>query len=187
MKKLTIAMTAVLALLFVGAMTLHAEEGKRKGGGDAKKSETPVAKSDSAAAKASADQIAEIQKNIDDAKQAVNDGKKDAALSKLSAAADLLKKLKDSLTATPAPAVAASSGESFTGTVSATMLRHQQRLSAGGVSYDLMLSDKADAAAKDIMDKIAKGEATGTYTVKGTKSTINGRDGILVDSITKAN
>jgi RNA polymerase sigma factor (sigma-70 family) len=73
----------------------------------------------------------------------------------------------------------------FTGTASATGTYKRPLLLVGDKRYELKASDKADASVAETLAKFSKGD-TGTYTVKGTLGTVNGNDGILVDSITPA-
>lgn len=53
------------------------------------------------------------------------------------------------------------------------------------VRYELKASDKTDATVADALAKFSKGD-TGTYAVKGLRGTVNGRDGIIVESIAPA-
>jgi hypothetical protein len=75
--------------------------------------------------------------------------------------------------------------KTLTGTVETTNSRKQPRLVVGGAHYELFAADKADANVKDTLAAISKGEATGTYTVKGTVSDASGRASIQVVSIAK--
>ena len=75
--------------------------------------------------------------------------------------------------------------KTFTGTVETTMSRKQPRLVVGDTHYELFAADKADANVKDVLAAISKGEATGTYTVKGTVADAGERKTIKVVSIAK--
>jgi len=76
----------------------------------------------------------------------------------------------------------AAEGETFTGTAAATGTNKRPLLVVDGVRYELKTSDKADASVAKTLAKFSKGD-TGTYKVKGTRGTVNGKDGILVESI----
>jgi hypothetical protein len=75
--------------------------------------------------------------------------------------------------------------ETFTGTAAASGTYKRPQLLVDGKRYELKASDKADASVVQVLDKFSKGD-TGTYVVKGTRGTINGVDGIIIDSITPA-
>jgi hypothetical protein len=77
--------------------------------------------------------------------------------------------------------------ETFTGTVESTHTQKRPRLVVHDTHYELKPSDNAPASVKETLAKISSGEATGTYTVKGTATTIDSRKWILIDSITKVN
>jgi hypothetical protein len=64
--------------------------------------------------------------------------------------------------------LAAAAGDTFKGTVHATMTRKIPRLNVNGAEYDLSPAANAHASVKDTLAKISKGEATGRYVVKGT-------------------
>jgi hypothetical protein len=81
------------------------------------------------------------------------------------------------------PAVEA---ETFTGTAAASGTYKRPLLIVDGKRYELKASDKADASVAEILTKFSKGD-TGTYAVKGNRGTVNGNDGIIIDSITPAN
>jgi hypothetical protein len=72
--------------------------------------------------------------------------------------------------------------ETFTGTATRTGTYKRPVLWFDGKRYELKASDKANASVADMLAKFSKGD-TGTYAVTGTRGTINGGDGILVDSI----
>lgn len=75
--------------------------------------------------------------------------------------------------------------ETFTGTASATGTFMRPLLVVEGKRYELKASDKADAKVAEMLEKFSKGD-TGTYAVKGSPGTVNGNDGIIVESITPA-
>jgi len=79
----------------------------------------------------------------------------------------------------------AADSETFTGTASATGTHKRPLLVVDGKRYELKASDKADAKVTEMLEKFSKGD-TGTYIVQGTRGTVNGNDGILIDSITAA-
>jgi hypothetical protein len=79
----------------------------------------------------------------------------------------------------------AADSEAFTGVASATGTHKRPLLVVNGKRYELKASDKADASVGDVLAKFSKGD-TGNYTVKVTRGTVNGNDGIIVDSITPA-
>jgi len=84
-----------------------------------------------------------------------------------------------------AGAVYAAETETFTGTAARTGTYRRPLLIVDGKRYELNASDKADAAVAEMLAKFSKGDK-GTYVVKGTRGTVNGMDGILIDSITPA-
>src|SRR5262249_7715954 len=73
--------------------------------------------------------------------------------------------------------------EAFTGTASATGTHKRPLLIVDGNRYELKASDNADASVAKALAKFSKGD-TGTYAVKGTRGTVNGSDGIIVESVT---
>src|SRR5262245_36434758 len=79
----------------------------------------------------------------------------------------------------------ASESETFTGKAAASGTHKRPLLLINDVRYELMASAKAEATVVEILTKFSKGD-TGTYTMKGTRGTINGKDGILIDSIVPA-
>jgi hypothetical protein len=79
----------------------------------------------------------------------------------------------------------AAESETFTGVASASGTSKRPLLIVDGKRYELKASDKADASVAEVLAKFSKGDA-GTYIVKGTPGTVNGGDGIIVDSITVA-
>jgi hypothetical protein len=81
--------------------------------------------------------------------------------------------------------VSAADKETLTGVASATGTFKRPLLLVGDKRYELKPSDKAEASVAETLEKFSKGDA-GTYTVKGTRDTVNGNDGIIVDSITPA-
>jgi len=79
----------------------------------------------------------------------------------------------------------AAESETFTGTAAASGTYKRPQLLVDGKRYELKASDKADASVAEVLDRFSKGD-TGTYVVKGRRGTVNGVDGILIDSITPA-
>ena len=84
-----------------------------------------------------------------------------------------------------AGAACAAERETFTGVASASGTHKRPVLIVDGKRYELKASDKADASVEEMLAKFSKGDA-GTYVVKGARGSVNGRDGILIDSITPA-
>jgi hypothetical protein len=67
----------------------------------------------------------------------------------------------------------------FTGTFKRPLLI------VGDKRYELTASDKADANVTEMLEQFSKGD-TGTYSANGILGTVNGNDGIQVDSIVLA-
>jgi len=76
-------------------------------------------------------------------------------------------------------------GETFTGTAARTGTFKRPLLIVDGKRHELQASDKADASVAAMLAKFSDGD-TGTYVVRGTRGTVNGGDGIIIDSITPA-
>ena len=81
--------------------------------------------------------------------------------------------------------LSAAESETFTGTAAASGTYKRPQLLVDGKRYELKASDKADASVADMLARFSRGD-TGTYIVKGTRGTVNGVDGIILDSITPA-
>jgi hypothetical protein len=79
----------------------------------------------------------------------------------------------------------AGESETFMGTAAASGTYKRPQLLVDSKRYELKASDKADASVAEVLARFSKGD-TGTYVVKGTRGTVNGMDGILIDSITPA-
>jgi hypothetical protein len=79
----------------------------------------------------------------------------------------------------------ADEGKTFTGTAAASGTDRRPQLLVDGKRYELKASDKVDASVAEVLARFSKGD-TGTYVVKGTRGTVNGVDGIIVDGITPA-
>jgi hypothetical protein len=77
----------------------------------------------------------------------------------------------------------AAESDTFAGITSASGTYKPPLLIVDGKRYELKASDKADASVAEMLAKFSKGD-TGTYIVKGTRGTVNGVDGIIIDSIT---
>jgi hypothetical protein len=75
--------------------------------------------------------------------------------------------------------------ETFTGTAAASGTYRRPQLLVDGKRYELKASGKADASVAEILARFSRGD-TGTYVVKGTRGTVNGVDGILIDAIARA-
>jgi hypothetical protein len=121
--------------------------------------------------KATSEDVAAALKAVNDAKKLIGEDKKTEAAAKLDEAAKLLAKIQSATSqpaTAPAPAAPVVSGETFKGTVHATTTRKIPRLNVDGKEYDLSAAAGADAAVKDTLAKISKGEVTGRYVVKGT-------------------
>src|SRR5262249_23588122 len=82
-------------------------------------------------------------------------------------------------------AVDSAESETITGVASATGTSKRPLLIVDRKRYELNASDKADPSVAATLAKFSKGD-TGTYVVKGTRGTVNGNDGIVVESITPA-
>src|SRR6516164_6574868 len=84
-----------------------------------------------------------------------------------------------------AAGLSAAKSETFTGVAAASGTHKRPLLLVDGKRYELKASDKADASVTKMLAKFSKGDA-GTYVVKGTRGTVNGADGIIIDSIALA-
>jgi hypothetical protein len=78
--------------------------------------------------------------------------------------------------------LSAAETESFTGVAAASGTFNRPLLLVGEKRYELKASDKADARVAELLAKFSKGD-TGTYVIKGTRGTVDGRDVIIVDGI----
>src|SRR5512137_2321260 len=79
----------------------------------------------------------------------------------------------------------AAESETFIGTAARTGTYKRPLLVVDGKRYELKASDKADASVAETLARFSNGD-TGAYVVKGTRGAVNGRDGIIIDSITPA-
>jgi hypothetical protein len=79
----------------------------------------------------------------------------------------------------------AADSETFTGTAATPGTHKRPQLLVDDKRYELKASDKADASVAETLAKFSKGDS-GTYAVRGTRGTVNGADGILVDGISPA-
>jgi hypothetical protein len=79
----------------------------------------------------------------------------------------------------------AAESETFTGTAAASGTYKRPQLLVDGKRYELKASDKADASVAETLARFSRGD-TGTYVVKGTRGTLHGVDGIIIDAITPA-
>ena len=75
--------------------------------------------------------------------------------------------------------------ETLTGTAAASGTFKRPLLIVNGKRYELKASNKADASVAEALARFSKGD-TGTYVVKGTPDTVNGNDGLIVESIASA-
>src|SRR5262245_15018462 len=82
--------------------------------------------------------------------------------------------------------VFAAESETFTGTAAASGTHKRPLLLVDGKRYELKASDKTDPSVAEALANFSKGD-TGTFVFKGTRGTVNGANGILIDSITPAN
>ncbi|MBI1310158.1 hypothetical protein GC176_02535 [bacterium] len=73
--------------------------------------------------------------------------------------------------------------ESFTGTASRSGTFKRPLLDVNGTRYELEASATADGSVQKLLKKFSEGD-TGTYVIKGVQATVNGKDGIIIDSIT---
>lgn len=81
--------------------------------------------------------------------------------------------------------VNAAETETFTGTAAASGTYKRPLLVVDNVRYELKASDKADASVTETLTKFSKGDI-GIYAVTGTRGTVNGKDGLLIDRIAPA-
>jgi len=79
----------------------------------------------------------------------------------------------------------AAQSETFTGTAAASGTYKRPQLLVDGKRYELKASDKADASVAKVLARFSKGDR-GTQVVKGTRGSVNGKEGIIVDAITPA-
>jgi hypothetical protein len=77
----------------------------------------------------------------------------------------------------------AADSETITGTAAASGTHQRPLLLVDGKPYERKASAKADPLVAEVLAKFSKGD-TGTYAVKGTRGTVNGQDGIIIESIT---
>src|SRR5512139_3818911 len=84
-----------------------------------------------------------------------------------------------------AAALYAAESETFTGAAAASGTYKRPLLLVDGKRYELKASDKADASVAETLAKFSTGD-TNSYAIAGTRGTVNGGDGIIVDSITPA-
>ena len=82
-------------------------------------------------------------------------------------------------------ALPSAESETFTGTAARTGTYKRPLLIVEGQRYELKPSDRADASVTEMLAKFSQGDA-GTYAVTGTRGSVNGGDGIIIDSITSA-
>jgi len=82
-------------------------------------------------------------------------------------------------------ALSAAESETFTGTAARTGTYKRPLLIVEGKRYELKPSDKADKSVAELLKKFSEGD-TVRYVIKGTRGTVNGQDGIIIDSITPA-
>src|SRR5262249_51387606 len=75
--------------------------------------------------------------------------------------------------------------ETFMGPAARPGTYERPQLLLDGQPLELQASDKADASVGEMLARFSKGD-TGTYVVKGTRGTVNGVDGIHIDSTTPA-
>lgn len=79
----------------------------------------------------------------------------------------------------------AAESETFTGTAARTGTYKRPLLVVDGKRYELKASNKADASVAELLAKFSAGD-TGTYAIVGTRGTVNGNDGIIIERITPA-
>jgi len=75
--------------------------------------------------------------------------------------------------------------ETFTGTATRSGTYKRPLLDVDGKRFELKASNQADSSVAEMLAKFSQGD-TGKYAVVGTRGTVNGKDGILVDRITAA-
>lgn len=79
----------------------------------------------------------------------------------------------------------AAESETFTGIAARSGTFKRPLLDVDGKRYELKASDKADAKVAETLEKFSQGD-TGTYAVTGTRGTVNGNVGIIIESIAPA-
>ena len=77
----------------------------------------------------------------------------------------------------------AADSESFTGTAARSGTFKRLLLDVNGKRYELRPSDQAQPSVTNLLKKFSEGE-TGRYVIRGTRGTVKGNDGIIIDSIT---
>jgi hypothetical protein len=79
----------------------------------------------------------------------------------------------------------AAESDTFTGTATASGTHKRPQLLVDGKRYELKASSKADASVAQALARFSRGDS-GTYIVRGTRGTVNGVAGIIVDAIAPA-
>ena len=79
--------------------------------------------------------------------------------------------------------LSAAESETFTGTAARSGTYKRPLLDVDGKRYELKASDKAEKSVAELLKKFSEGD-TGTYVIKGTRGTVQGNDGIVIDSVT---
>ncbi|SIO62794.1 hypothetical protein SAMN05444166_7152 [Singulisphaera sp. GP187] len=79
--------------------------------------------------------------------------------------------------------LSAAESETFAGAAAASGTYKRPQLLVDGKRYELKASDNADRSVAKRLAEFSKGD-TGTYLVKGTRGTVNGVAGIIIDGIT---
>jgi hypothetical protein len=117
----------------------------------------------------------------DKSKKPVNNHKgKDGSMKRLSIVSLALVALVGS-----AVGLSAAESGTFTGTAASSGTYKRPQSFVDGKRYELKASDKADASVAEVLARFSKGD-TGMYVVKGARGTVNGVDGIHIDSTTQA-
>ena len=77
----------------------------------------------------------------------------------------------------------ASEFETFTGTAATSGTFRRPLLDVDGKRYELLPAKTGNASVADLLKKFSSGD-TGRYVITGTRASINGNDGIVIDTIT---
>ncbi len=75
--------------------------------------------------------------------------------------------------------------ETFLGTAAASGTHKRPLLLVGDIRYELKASDKAASSVADALARFSRGDS-GSYEVRGLRATVNGKEGIVIDTIEPA-
>lgn len=82
--------------------------------------------------------------------------------------------------------LSAADPETFTGTAARSGTFKRPLLDVNGKRYELRADDDADKTVGGLLKQFSEGD-TGRYVIKGTRGTVQGKDGIIIESIAPAN